>query len=59
VLALALTRAVAVLLFNTRPTDPLTFAGVIALLAVVATIASYIPARRAAHIEPVQALRHQ
>jgi putative ABC transport system permease protein len=39
--------------------DPLTLAGVAALLAGVATLASYLPARRAARIEPVQALRYQ
>jgi putative ABC transport system permease protein len=39
--------------------DPLTLAGVAVLLAGVATLASYLPARRAARIEPLQALRYQ
>jgi ABC-type antimicrobial peptide transport system permease subunit len=57
-LALALNRAVSSLLFGTTPTDPATFAGVVALLAVVAVLASYIPARRAARIAPSDALRY-
>ena len=46
-------------LFSVASADPLTLAGVAVLLAGVATLASYLPARRAARIEPLQALRYQ
>ena len=54
-----LVRFIAKLLFGTAPLDPLTFAAVPILLATVALIASYIPARRATRIDPIVALRHE
>jgi ABC-type antimicrobial peptide transport system permease subunit len=47
------------LLVGVRPTDPLTFASVSALLLLVAAVASYLPARRAGGIDPVEALREE
>jgi putative ABC transport system permease protein len=47
------------LLVGVRPTDPLTFASVSALLLLVAAVASYLPARRASGIDPVEALRDE
>ena len=55
--ALAVTRALATLLFGVTTTDPLTYVAVAGALAVVALAASYVPARRAARVDPMQALR--
>jgi ABC-type lipoprotein release transport system permease subunit len=55
--ALVLTRIMRGLLFRISPTDPATYIGVPLLWVVVALAASYIPARRAACIDPAHALR--
>jgi ABC-type antimicrobial peptide transport system permease subunit len=55
--ALALTRVMERLLFHVSATDPTTFVAIALLLVVVALAASYIPARRAARIDPMAALR--
>jgi putative ABC transport system permease protein len=57
--ALALTRWISTLLYEVSPTDPMVLAGVTLLLASVAAVAGLLPARRAARIDPLTALRHE
>ena len=57
--ALAVTRFLQTLLFGVSPFDPASFLGVTIVLAAVALLASYVPARRAARVDPVQALRQE
>jgi ABC-type antimicrobial peptide transport system permease subunit len=55
--AVAATRLVSSMLFEVKATDPATYIGVAALLGAVSLAASYIPARRAARVDPAAALR--
>jgi putative ABC transport system permease protein len=57
-LALALTRMLASYLYGVSPADPLTYLAVTLTLIVVALLACYFPARRAAGVDPMTALRH-
>jgi putative ABC transport system permease protein len=56
---LILTRLMRSMLFEVKPADPATYSAVAILLAVLALLACYVPARRAARIEPMVALRHE
>ena len=57
--ALAATRLVSGLLYGLKPTDPLTLLLAAALLATVAALAGYLPARRASRLDPMTALREE
>ena len=57
--SIGLTRFLATMLFDVSPTDPVTFALVIAVLVAAAAMACWIPARRAMNVDPMVALRHE
>jgi predicted permease len=57
--SVAITRVLSGFLFGIKPTDPVTFLAVPSLLAIVALLASYIPARRATKVDPIIALRDE
>jgi ABC-type antimicrobial peptide transport system permease subunit len=57
--ALALTRFLSHLLYGVPPTDPLTYVGVSVLMISIALLASYLPARRAAGVDPMVSLRYE
>jgi putative ABC transport system permease protein len=59
VAALALTRLMSGLLFQTGAADPASFAASALLFAAVAALASYVPARRATRVDPTEALRYE
>jgi ABC-type lipoprotein release transport system permease subunit len=52
-------RALSGMLYDVRPTDVLTYGSVTLLLMFVAVLAAYLPARRAAHVDPVVSLRYE
>jgi len=58
-IAYGLTRVLASLLFGVKAADPVTFGGVAMVLILIAVAATWFPAKRAAAVEPVEALRYQ
>ena len=58
-IAFAVTRVMGELLYGVSPTDPVVFGGVIAVIALVGILACWLPARRAAALDPLKALRHE
>ncbi len=58
-LSLAATRGVSTLLFGIKPYDPPTLVAAVALLVAIATVASFVSARRTASLDPLDALRHE
>jgi putative ABC transport system permease protein len=59
VAALLLTRTMTSMLVGTKPTDPLTFSGMVLFFVMIAALATWIPARRAAALDPLKALREE
>jgi ABC-type antimicrobial peptide transport system permease subunit len=55
--ALALARILGSLLYDVTPSDPKTYIAIVVLLGTAAALASWLPARRAARLDPVEALR--
>jgi putative ABC transport system permease protein len=58
-IALAAFRLLSAMLFGVSPYDALTYAGVVLVLAIIAGIASYVPARAVTRVEPLLALRQE
>jgi ABC-type antimicrobial peptide transport system permease subunit len=58
-IAMLLTRYVRAQLFGLSPLDPVTIAGTVLLLATVALVSGYLPARRATNVSPTTALRYE
>jgi ABC-type antimicrobial peptide transport system permease subunit len=57
--ALAATRLLQDYLFGLKPTDPATIGAAVMILVVIAVLAGYLPARRAARVDPMTALRYE
>ena len=58
-MAVLLARGIANLLFGVKPNDPTVFGGIVVSVAVIALLSSWLPARRAAGVDPMEALREQ
>ncbi len=58
-LAFALSKGVAILMFDVQPRDPIVFGSIVGVIAIVGLLASFVPARRATRVHPMQALRYE
>ena len=58
-MAILLARGIASLLFGVRPNDPTVFSSIVLSVAVIALMSSWLPARRAAGVDPMEALRDE
>ncbi|HEX4065834.1 MAG TPA: ABC transporter permease [Acidobacteriaceae bacterium] len=58
-MAILMARGIASLLFGVEPNDPLVFSGIVVTIGVIALVSSWIPARQAAGVDPMEALREQ
>jgi ABC-type antimicrobial peptide transport system permease subunit len=58
-IAFAVTRLMGELLYGVSPTDPAVFSSVIGVIGLVGSAACWLPARRAARLDPLKALRHE
>src|SRR5471032_1357400 len=56
---LAITRVMASMLVGVNPTDPITFAAIVVLFTIIAVTASWLPARRASRLDPMNAIREE
>ncbi len=57
--ALAVSRSLAAILYEVKPTEPVTFAGVVLMVLLVALLTCWLPIRRAAQTNPVEILRYE
>jgi ABC-type antimicrobial peptide transport system permease subunit len=58
-LAFGLSNIVAILMFDVQPRDPTVFGSIVGVIAIVGLLASFVPARRATRVHPVEALRYE
>jgi ABC-type antimicrobial peptide transport system permease subunit len=59
VMAVLMGRGIASLLFGVRPNDPMVFGAIVVSIGLIALMSSWIPARRAAGVDPMEALRDE